>query len=169
MPRSPQISFAISRSSLSCVRDKNLAAVVRSSQNLNQMQSQQNNTCCISRQKISHSSLQTHEKAAMAYIPVTSFIEFLVQIYKESYSCGYLLMMSISAIHISYNSEHFIRSSCEGSKKISDSFTLSLALAKTDRILQCNQQRKMNGLVDIAVAEIARQQLHGLKIRISCC
>ena len=140
MPRSP---LAISRSSSSCLRGKNLAAVVRSSQNLHQMQSQQNNTCCISRQKISHLSLQTHEKAAMACIPVTSFIEFLVQIYKESHSCGYLLMMSISAIHISYNSEQFIRCSCKDNKKISDSFTLSLALAKTDRILQCNQQRKI--------------------------
>ena len=133
------------------------------------MQSQQNNTCCISGQKISHLSLQTHVKAAMAYIPVTSFIEFSVQIHKESHSCGYLLMLSISAIHISYNLEHFIRSSCEGNKKISDSFTLSLALAKTDRILQCNQQRKMNGLVKIVVAEVAGQHLHRLKIRISCC
>ena len=78
-------------------------------------------------------------------------------------------MMSISAIHIFYNSEHFIRSSCEGNKKISDSFTLSLALAKTDRILQCNQHRNMSDRVEIAVAEVAGQQLHRLKIRISCC
>ena len=124
MLRSPQISLAMSRSSSSCVRDKNLAAVVRSSQNLHQMQRQKNNTCRISRQKISHLSLQTHKKAAMAYISVTSFIEFSVQIYKESHSCGYLLMMSIPAIHISYNSEHFIWSLCESNKKISDSFTL---------------------------------------------
>ena len=58
----------------------------------------------------------------MAYIPATTFKSFFVEIYRESHSYGKLIMMSIPAIHISYNLEHFIRSSCEGSKKISDSF-----------------------------------------------
>ena len=84
--------------------------------------SQQNNICCIPRQKISRFSLQTFKKAAMAYIPATSFKELLVEIYRESHFYGKLIMMSISAIHISYNLEHFIRSSCKGSKKISNSF-----------------------------------------------
>ena len=72
------------------------AAVVRRSQNVHQMQSQQNNTCCIPRQKILCLSLQTHEKAAMAYIPSSSFVEFSVQIYRESHSYGKLIMMSHS-------------------------------------------------------------------------
>ena len=57
----------------------------------------------------------------MAYISATSFKQFLIEIYRESHSKGKLIIMSISAIHISYNLEHFIRSSCKGSK-ISDSF-----------------------------------------------
>ena len=83
--------------------------------------SQQNNTSCIPRQKISRFSLQTLKKAAIACIPATSFKELLVEIDRESHFYGKLIMMSIPAIHISYNLEHFIRSSCEGSKKISDS------------------------------------------------
>ena len=58
----------------------------------------------------------------MACIPATSFNELLVEIYRESHFYGKLIMMSIPAIHISYNLEDFIRSSYEGSKKISDSF-----------------------------------------------
>ena len=99
------------------------AAVEESSQDQYQMQSQQKNTCCISRQKISHLSLQTHKKAAMAYIPATSFIEISVKIYKQSPYHGKPIMMLISAIHISHNLKHFIRSSCEGNK-ISDFFRL---------------------------------------------
>ena len=38
----------------------------------------------------------------MAYIPATSFKEFLVEIYRESHFYGKLIMMSIPAIHISY-------------------------------------------------------------------
>ena len=53
----------------------------------------------------------------MAYIPTTSFKEFLVEINRERQSYGNLIMKSIPAIHISYNLEHFIRSSCKGSKK----------------------------------------------------
>ena len=84
--------------------------------------SQQNNTCCIPRQKISLFSLQTLKKAVMAYISASSFKEFLVEIYQESHSYRKLIMMSVPAIHILYNLEHFVRSSCEGYKKISDSF-----------------------------------------------
>ena len=58
----------------------------------------------------------------MACIPATSFKELLVEIYWETHFYGKLIMMSIPAIHISYNLEHFIRSSCEGSKNVSDSF-----------------------------------------------
>ena len=71
-----------------------------------------------------HLFLQTPKKAAMVYILATIFVEFSVQIYKESHSNGKLILMSNPAIHISYNLEHFIRSSCEGNKKISDSFRL---------------------------------------------
>ena len=52
----------------------------------------------------------------------TSFMELYVQIYEESHYYGKLIMMSIPAIHISYNLEHFFRSSCEDNKEISDSF-----------------------------------------------
>ena len=72
--------------------------------------------------KISRFSLQTLKKAAMVCIPTTSFKELLVEIYRESHFYGKLIMMSIPAFHISYNLEHFIRSSCEGSKTTSDSF-----------------------------------------------
>ena len=58
----------------------------------------------------------------MAYISATSFKQFLVEIYRKSHSYGKLILMSIPTIHISYNLEHFIRSSCEGSKKKSDFF-----------------------------------------------
>ena len=44
----------------------------------------------------------------------------------------------------------------------------SLALAKTNRIAQCNKQHWMNVLVEIVVAEVAGLQLCRLKIRISC-
>ena len=71
------------------------------------MQSQQNTTCCIPPQTISHFSLQTLKKAAMAYIPATSFKEFLVEIYRESHSCGKLIIISIPAIYISYNFRTF--------------------------------------------------------------
>ena len=40
--------------------------------------------------------------------------------------------------------------------------------SKTDRKLQCNEQRRMNGLVEIAVAEVAGLQLYKLKIHSSC-
>ena len=73
--------------------------------------SQQNNTCYIPRLKISRFSLQTLKQAAMAHIPTTSFKEFLVEINRERHSYGNLIMMSIPAIRISYNLEHFIRSS----------------------------------------------------------
>ena len=88
------------------------------------MQSEQNNACCNPRQKISRLSLQTHRKAAMVYIPAFSFLEFLVQINKESHSYGKLIIMAISAVHVSYNLDFraFVRSSREGNKKISDSF-----------------------------------------------
>ena len=43
----------------------------------------------------------------------------------------------------------------------------SLAPAKRDRIKQCNEQRKMNDLVEIVVAEVTGLQLYMLKIRIS--
>ena len=56
----------------------------------------------------------------MAYILTTSFKEFLVEIKRERHFYGKLVMMSIPAIHILYNLEHFIRSSGEGSEKISD-------------------------------------------------
>ena len=80
-------------------------------------------TGCIPRQKISRFSLYKYlYKASMAYIPTTSFKEFLVEINRESHSYEKLIMMSIPAIRISYNLEHFIRSLCEGSKKISDFF-----------------------------------------------
>ena len=59
----------------------------------------------------------------MACIPASSFKELLVEIYRESHTYGKLIMMSIPAIHILYNLEDFIRSSCEGTKKMSDSFT----------------------------------------------
>ena len=100
------------------------AAVVRSSQNPNQMQSKRNITSCIPWQKISRLSLQTHKKTTIAYIPDTSFIQFLVQICKERHFYGKLILMSIPAIHFSCNLDYFICSSCEGSKKISDSFRL---------------------------------------------
>ena len=41
----------------------------------------------------------------MAYIPTTSFKEFLVEINREKHSYGNLIMMSIPAIKISYNLE----------------------------------------------------------------
>ena len=44
---------------------------------------------------------ETLKIAAMAYIPATSFKEFLVEIYRESHSYGKLIMMSLPAIHIS--------------------------------------------------------------------
>ena len=83
------------------------ATAVQSSQNLHQIQSQRNNICCILWQKILSLSLQTLKKAAMAYIPATSFIEFSAQIYKESHSYGKFIMMSISTIHISHNLRTF--------------------------------------------------------------
>ena len=48
----------------------------------------------------------------MAYIPTTSFKEFLVEMNRERHSYRNLIMMSIPAIHILYNLEHFIRISC---------------------------------------------------------
>ena len=45
----------------------------------------------------------------------------------------------------------------------------SLALAKTDRIMRCSEQRRMNDLVEIVVGEVAGLQLYMMKIRISCC
>ena len=45
----------------------------------------------------------------------------------------------------------------------------SRALAQTDRIMQCNEQRRMNDLVEIVVGEVAGLQLFRMKIRISCC
>ena len=64
-------------------------------------------------------SLLTRKKAAMAHTSVTRFIEFSVQIYRESRYYEKLIMMSIATLHISYN---FICSSCEGNKEVSDSF-----------------------------------------------
>ena len=58
----------------------------------------------------------------MAYIPTTTFKEFLVEINRERHSYENIIMMSFPVIHISYNLEHFIRSLCKGSKKISDFF-----------------------------------------------
>ena len=112
----------------------------------------------------------------MTYIPATSSKEFLVETYRKSHSYGKLIMMSIFAIHISCNLEHFIRSSCKGSKKIkwflqvtSQLTPTSLALAKTDLIMRCNEQGRMNDLVEIVVGEVAVLQLYRMKIRISCC
>ena len=68
-------------------------------------------------------SLLTHKKQQWRITSATSFIEFSVPIYKESHYHRKLIMMSIPAIDISYKLEHFIRSSCEDNKEISDSFT----------------------------------------------
>ena len=77
-------------------------------------------------------------------------------------------MMSNPALHISHNLEHFIRSSCEGNQVTPQLKRTSLAQAKTERIVRCNKQRRMNGLVEIVVAEVARLQLYRLKTHISC-
>ena len=45
---------------------------------------------------------------------------------------------------------------------------MSLALAKTDRIMQSNEQRRMNGFVEIVIAEVTGLQQYRLKIHISC-
>ena len=63
-----------------------------------------------------------HSRKQQWRVSATSFKELLFETYRESHFYGKLIMMSIPAIHISYNLEHFIRSSCEGSKKISNSF-----------------------------------------------
>ena len=137
---------------------------VQRGQNIHRMQSQQNSTCCIPLQK-------TRKKAAITYFPTTSVIEFSVQIY----SYGKLITMSISTIHILHNLEYFICRLCEGNKKMSflyvtsQSKQMGLVLAKTDRIMQCNEQRKMNDLVEIVFAEEAGLRLCRLKIQISCC
>ena len=98
------------------------AAVVRNSQNLHQMQTSKTTLVALLGKRFRALVYKYSKKQQWRTIPATSFKEFLVEIYRESHSYVKLIMMSIPVIHISYNLEHFIRSSCEGSKKISDSF-----------------------------------------------
>ena len=68
-----------------------------------------------------------------------------------------------------YKLEHFIRSLCEDNKigflQVTTQLKqTSLASLETDRSIHNNEQRRINDLVEIVVAEVTGLQLYRLKI-----